>query len=67
MVIDKLEGKVTDGTIWYAKDLQDDSSWVNPITEAQQQELLDALAVAKENKCTVNTIKKADFPLATLG
>ncbi len=67
MVIDKLDGKVTDGTIWYAKDLQDDSSWLHAITSAHHKEILDALEIAKSKNCTINTIKKSDFPLPTLG
>lgn len=67
MAINIIEGKVTDKTIWYAKDLQQDSSWLNSIPETQQKEILSALEQAKQSNCTVKTITKADFPLPTLG
>lgn len=61
-----LRDKVTDGTIWYAEELQKTTSWLNPISEQQQQELLAALDTAKGKGCTVKTIKKDDFPIPSL-
>lgn len=62
-----LKGKVTDGTIWYVKDMEDDTSWLHPITQEQRQEINNALQIAKANGCTVASITKEDFPLPHFG
>lgn len=67
MVTEILDGKVTDGTIWYARDLQENTSWLHAIAAEHQQEILEALEYAKEQGCTVASIKKENFPLPTLG
>ncbi len=67
MASEMLKGKVTDGTIWYAKDLEDDSSWLHTLSEDQRQEVTTALQIAKSKGATVASIKKEDFPLPHLG
>lgn len=62
-----LNGKVKDGTIWYAKDMKDNTSWLHPITAEQQQEITDALKIAKAKGCTVQSVTKEDFPLPHFG
>lgn len=62
-----LDGKVTDGTIWYVEDMKDDVSWLHPITQEQQAEILTALKVAKEQGATVATVNKTSFPLPHFG
>jgi len=62
-----LKTKVTDGTIWYVDDMQDNDAWLHPIAEEHQQEILAALSIAKAKGCTVATITKQDFPLPHLG
>ena len=67
MATEMLKGEVDDGTIWYAKDMEDDSSWLHPITHNQRQEITAALQVAKTKGCPVKNIKKVDFPLPHFG
>ena len=62
-----LEDKVTDGTIWHAKDMENTTSWLHTITPKQRQEVLDALKIAKKKGATVASITKVDFPLPQLG
>ena len=62
-----LNGKVTDKTIWYVSDMKDNTSWLNPITPEQQQEVSVALQIAKAKGCTVANITKEDFPLPHFG
>lgn len=65
--LEVLEGKVTDGTIWYTKDMQDNVSWLHPINTDQQTEILNALEVAKSCGATVETVDKETFPLPHFG
>ncbi len=62
-----LKGKVTGGTIWYAEDMKESTSWLHIISTVQQQEILAALQIAKANECTVENIKKENFPLPQFG
>lgn len=67
MSVDRLKKKVSDETVWYAKDLQNRNNWLRELDSAQQQELLLALNVAKSNSQTVNSINRKNFPLPVLG
>ncbi len=66
MASEILKGKVTDGTIWHRKDMENNSAWLNPLTLGQQEEITKALKSAKAKGCTVESITIADFPLPHL-
>ena len=67
MASDVLEDNVKNGTIWYAKDMQSNQAWLNPLSTEQQKEITVAFQTAKKNAATSKSIKKADFPLPQLG
>ncbi len=67
MALEKFNKKVADGTLWFAKDLQDRADWLNVLSLDRQLELLRALEVAKDHGCTIATIGRDDFPLPELG
>jgi hypothetical protein len=63
----KISKKVNDDTLWYAQDVRKKTDWLFILNAERQQELLSALAVAREHGCNVETISKDDFPLPALG
>lgn len=67
MVVESFRHKVSDKTVWYARDMQDRANWLYELSSAQQQELLQALDAAKGNKCTTGKIGSKDFPLPAFG
>ncbi len=66
MSVEILKGKVNDSTLWYAKDLNDKSKWLHPLSSAHQDEIINALQFAKENASTIETMTREDFPLPQL-
>jgi hypothetical protein len=67
IAVKRLTRKVSDGTVWYAKDLQDQANWLHVICPMHQQELLRALETAKGKGCTIARIAREDFPLPAFG
>ena len=67
MRTDILNTKVTDGTLWYAADMQRNTTWLHTIDTIHQEEILTALKTAKAQGCKVATINKQSFPLPHLG
>lgn len=59
--------KVSDETVWYAKDMQDRTRWMHELSSAEQEELLRAVDIAKRHDCTIGRIGRQDFPLPVLG
>ena len=66
MSAERLNQKVNDETVWLARDLQNQSTWLNVLNSARRQELLRALEVANKNGCTVQSIRRNDFLLPSL-
>lgn len=66
MAVKRFDQKVSDDTVWYAKDLQGRANWLNVLSPARQQELLRALEIAKGKGCTIEHIGREDFPLPAL-
>lgn len=65
MTTGRLRQKVADGTVWYARDMQNQTNWRYQLSANHQQELLRALSLAKNDDCTVEEIGREDFPLPT--
>ncbi len=51
---------------WYGRDLQDDSSWIETLSEADVAELLAALDHVEQTGTAMLDMSSADFPLPTL-
>ena len=66
MATEILNRKVTDGTIWYSKDLENNFSWLSTLCIDQRREITAALRMAKSNGCTVECITLSDFQLPHL-
>jgi hypothetical protein len=58
-----LNTRLVSPTVWYAKDAADEAAWLRPVSPEDQLELLAALQVAKDRRCTIENISKVDFPL----
>ena len=52
---------------WYGRDLQNDDSWVELLTDAEVDEIQHAIKRVNSQRISMLEMKREDFPLPTLG
>ena len=52
---------------WYGRDLQNDDSWIELLTDAEVDEIQHAIKRVNSQRISMLEMKREDFPLPTLG
>ena len=52
---------------WYGRDLQNDDSWIELLTDAEVDEIQLAIKQVNSQRISMLEMKREDFPLPTLG
>lgn len=57
---------ITDASVWTGEDLRRDRSWSFGLSNRQQDDLANALALVKDHNLSLAEITRAEFPLPSL-
>ena len=67
LVTDARRGPIGGPGVWYGGEIKDSADWAYPLSEAERDEIVDAMRGSLERASDIERVTRADFPLPSLG